>query len=308
MHRHQALKVEVGQAGGLRWAASLRFAFLVLLTSAVTPAQDFSGASALEFTKKIVSFGARTPGSPAMVKQQDWILLNLRRHRIDAQVDRFTASTPKGPMAMANLIARLPGTSGRLIVISGHYDTKILPNFVGANDGGASAGFLLEMARALAARSRRDEIRLVWFDGEEAVVQWTETDSLYGSRRLAAKWTSDGTASRIRALINVDMIGDRDLGILQESNSSQALRQIIWSSAQSLGFGRHFLGLQAPIEDDHMPFLRAGVPAVDLIDFDYGPNHSWWHTPQDTIDKLSASSLEAVGRTLLEAIRRLENQ
>jgi Zn-dependent M28 family amino/carboxypeptidase len=279
-----------------------------LLLGTAAASQDFSGATALEFTKKIVSFGPRTPGSPGMEKQRDWILLTLRRLRIDAQVDRFTASTPKGPMPMANLIARLPGTSGRLIVISGHYDTKFLPGFVGANDGGSSAGFLLEMARTLAARDRRDEIWLVWFDGEEAVEQWSATDSLYGSRRLAAKWAGDGTASRIQALINVDMIGDRNLGILQETNSWAALRQIIWSSAQSLGYGRHFLQRQAPIEDDHVPFLRAGVPAVDLIDFDYGPNHSWWHTPEDTVDKLSASSFEAVGRTLVEALRRLQTR
>jgi Zn-dependent M28 family amino/carboxypeptidase len=245
-----------------------------------------------------------------MDKQRGWIFATLRRLGVTVQEDRFMAATPDGPMTMVNMIAKFPGVSGRVVVISGHYDTKIMPgiNFVGANDGGSSSGLLLEMARTLSAMQRRDEVWLVWFDGEEAVREWTGSDSLYGSRRLAAKWLADGTAQRIRALINVDMIGDRDLGILQESNSTPWLRQLVWQSAQSLGYGRHFLNVQVPIEDDHAPFLRAGIPALDLIDFDYGPNNSWWHTAQDTMDKLSPRSFEAVGRTLVEAIRRLESR
>jgi Zn-dependent M28 family amino/carboxypeptidase len=270
---------------------------------------EFSGNNAFEFTRKMVSFGPRTPGSPGMDKQRGWILATLRRLGVTVQEDRFMAATPDGPMTMVNMIAKFPGTSGRIVVISGHYDTKIIPGirFVGANDGGSSTGLLLELARTLSTQQRRDEVWLVWFDGEEAVREWTSVDSLYGSRRLAAKWAADGTAARIRALINVDMIGDRNLGILQESNSTPWLRQLVWQAAQSLGYGRHFLPMQAPIEDDHVPFLRVGIPALDLIDFDYGPNNSWWHTAQDTMDKLSPQSFEAVGRTLVEAIRRLES-
>src|SRR5207248_2120571 len=122
-----------------------------------------------------------------------------------------------------------------------HYDTKSMPgiSFLGANDGGASAGFLLEMAKALAPDERKDDIYLVWFDGEEAIAQWSDYDSLYGSRHLAGKWAADGTLSRIRALINVDMIGDRDLGILQDMNSSAPLRELVWRTADRLGYGKH---------------------------------------------------------------------
>ena len=177
---------------------------------------------------------------------------------------------------------------------------------MGANDGGASAGLLLEMSRALKDRSLRNDVYLVFFDGEEAVKDWTATDSLYGSRRVAERWQKDGTNARLTALINVDMIGDRDLHIVQELYSSESLRRLVWQTAAHLGHARQFDGAQLAIEDDHVPFLRYGVRALNLIDFEYGPNHAWWHTPEDTMDKLSAASLQAVGKVLVETIRRLE--
>jgi Zn-dependent M28 family amino/carboxypeptidase len=191
-----------------------------------------------------------------------------------------------------------------VVVLTGHYDTKRMPEirFIGANDGGASTGFLLEMARALAGRAWRDEVWLVWFDGEEAFGEWSATDGIYGSRHLAARWARDGTLKRVKALINVDMIGDRDLGILQELNSSAPLRQLVWQAAADLGFGRHFLTSAAAIEDDHLPFLRRGVQALDLIDFDYPA----WHTADDTMDKLSLNSFNVLGQVVLETLRRLE--
>ena len=283
-----------------------RQAFLTAALAVTLGAADFSGASALEYTRKAVAFGPRPSNSAAIVKLRAWMIEALKPTGARVEQDAFTASTPSGPMPMTNLIARFPGTSGRLIVISGHYDTKIMPNFVGANDGGSSTGFLLEMARALAGGKRRDEVCLVFFDGEEAVANWTETDSLYGSRHLAEKWSRDGTLKKIRALINVDMIGDRDLGILREVSSSPELKTLIWQTARDLGKNRHFLDSDNYIEDDHMPFVRRGVNAVDLIDFDYGPGHSWWHTPQDTLDKLSAGSFDALGKVLVEVVRRLE--
>jgi Zn-dependent M28 family amino/carboxypeptidase len=210
---------------------------------------------------------------------------------------------------MKNIIARFPGKSGRAIVITGHYDTKVMPGtyFVGANDGGSSAGFLLELARALAKKPRADDVCLVWFDGEEAIVQWTQYDSLYGSRHLAGRWASDGTLARVKALINVDMIGDKDLGILSETLSTAWLRQMIWQTAADLGYRRHFLGSDSAVEDDHLPFLQRGAPAADLIDFDYGSGFTnYWHTDKDTMDKLGASSFKVVGDVLMEAIARLE--
>lgn len=282
---------------------------LLIFCATMALASDFSGTSALEYTRKAVAFGSRPPASDANRKLQQLILAELKQRGCEVQEDSFTASTPVGPKNMRNIIARFPGKSGHKIVISGHYDTKAIPgtNFVGANDGGSSTGFLLEMARALARKPRVDDVYLVWLDGEEAYAQWTDRDSLYGSRHLAAKWQADGTLSRVKALINVDMIGDKDLGILKEVQSTQWLRQLIWQSARDLGYGKHFLSSESATEDDHIPFLQKNVAAVDLIDFDYGGTFtSYWHTDQDTMDKLGASSFQVVGDVLLDVIRRLE--
>lgn len=281
---------------------------LILLWAALASAAGFSGASALQYTARAVAFGPRPPGSEAHRKLQAYILSELRRFRCEVTEDAFTARTPVGPVPMKNIIAKFSGTSGKAVAITGHYDTKSMPGrvFVGANDGGSSTGFLLELARTLSARPRRHDVYLVWFDGEEAIVQWSEGDSLYGSRHLARRWSEDGTLRRLLALINVDMIGDRDLGLVGEAHSTLWLRERIWRIAAELGYQRHFLNEVIEIEDDHVPFLRAGVPAVNLIDFEYGPGHSWWHTEHDTPDKLSARSFQVVGDVVLELLRRLE--
>jgi Zn-dependent M28 family amino/carboxypeptidase len=279
----------------------------ILLVPTLTAA-DFSGKSAFDYTGKAVAFGARPPNSAAIRKLEAYIRAEAARLGWQLIPDPFTATTPLGPMKMSNIIARRRGTSGRIIVISGHYDTKIMPGilFVGANDGGSSTGLLLELARSLAGAPRKDDVYLVWFDGEEAIGQWSATDGLHGSRHLAQRWSKDGTAARIRALINVDMIGDRDLQIVRESGSAASLQRQVWMTASALGFGKHFLDIPSWIEDDHAPFVRLGVNAIDLIDFDYGPNHSWWHTEQDTMDKLNPRSFEIVGRVVSETIRQLE--
>jgi Zn-dependent M28 family amino/carboxypeptidase len=276
----------------------------------VAVAAAFSGASALNYTARVVAFGPRPPGSEAHRKLQNYILTELRRFRCEVVEDAFTAQTALGPIPMKNIVARFAGISGKAVAITGHYDTKSLPGlrFVGANDGGSSAGFLLEMARTLSARPRRHDIYLIWFDGEEAIVQWSETDSLYGSRHLVRRWRQDGTLERLTALINVDMIGDKELAIVREAHSTLWLRERIWQIAAELGYQRHFRNEVVEIEDDHVPFLRAGVPAVNLIDFDYGPGHSWWHTEQDTLDKLSPRSFQVVGDVVLEFIRRWETE
>lgn len=298
MHRKEALLILAACAfcvaeGAQRPAAS---------------AVSFSGASALAFAAKAASFGPRPPGSPAIRKLQEYIVAQLKLDRCEITVDPFTAQTPLGPVPMRNIIAHFRGTSGRAVAITGHYDTKSMPgiSFVGANDGGSSAGFLLELARVLAARRHKNDIYVVWFDGEEAFAQWSDTDGVYGSRHLAARWSADGTLSRMKALINVDMIGDRDLGILQDMGSSEPLRRLVWSTAAELGLSRYFQNQPNSIEDDHTPFLLKGVNALDLIDFDYGPGNSYWHTERDTMDKLSAGSFQVVGTVVLEVMKKLE--
>ncbi len=282
---------------------------LVTTTCSFATSIDFSGTSALEFTRKAVAFGPRPPASQANKAEQAWIKAELHKFaKCKVIEDAFTAQTPLGPMEMKNIIALFPGTSGRSVAITGHYDTKMFPgrHFAGANDGGASAGLLLELARVINTRSFKDDIYLVWFDGEEAIGEWSPTDGLHGSRHLAAKWTADGSLARIKALVNVDMIGDKELGIMRVSNSSPKLLQMVWKIAADLGYEQNFIDYSASIEDDHLPFLQQGVDALDLIDFSYGPNNRYWHTDEDTIDKLSPRSLEVVGKVLLELLRRLD--
>jgi Zn-dependent M28 family amino/carboxypeptidase len=279
---------------------------LALILAAAAQAGQVSGASALEFTRQVVEFGPRPPGSAASRKLQSFIIQKLKESGWQAIEDPFTAQTPAGRVAMKNIIGFKKGTGPGALAVSGHYDTKRFPfRFVGANDAGSSTGLLLELARAMKDESFKDDIYLVFFDGEEAFGEWTDQDSLYGSRHLAAKWRADGTLARLKALINVDMIGDRDLKIVHEAYSSEPLRRLVWQIAAELGYGAHFLSQPYAIEDDHVPFLRNGVRALNLIDFEYGPDHSWWHTKEDTMDKLSPKSLEIVGRVVHEALRRL---
>lgn len=270
-------------------------------------ASDFSGQRAYDHTKALVGFGPRPSGTPAIRKAQGYIETQLKAAGWEVVEDNFTAKTPAGAVPMKNIVARRTGMSGKAVVVTGHYDTKRFPfSFVGANDAGSSAGLLLEMATALKNVRLKNDVYLVFFDGEEAVKEWTETDSLYGSRHLADKWHADGTLGRIKGLINVDMIGDRDLHVVKEQYSSDVLRSIVWQVASQTGQAKSFDGPDMAIEDDHIPFLKRGVRALDLIDFDYGPDHAWWHTKLDTMDKLSAASLQSVGTVVLETLKRLE--
>jgi len=277
---------------------------LACLSAVPAAAREFSGARALEFTRQAVSFGPRPPGSPAIHKLQAWLVGQLKPLKCEVIQDDFKAQTPHGPIAMKNIIAKFRGSSGRAVVFTGHYDTKYFANdqFVGADDGGSSTGFLLEMAQVLSGEQRKDDVYLVWFDGEEAFGAWSDTDSLYGSRHLAQRWAQEGFIGRIRGLINVDMIGDRNLDIMQEGNSSASLRTLVWASADKLGYGKYFLPGGGATEDDHIPFVKMGVNALDLIDF----NKDYWHTPRDTMDKLSAHSFEVVGVVLLDVLKQLE--
>jgi glutaminyl-peptide cyclotransferase len=280
---------------------------LLTLSTASAIAADFSGAAALEFTRKAVAFGPRPPGSAANQKLQAYIESQLKPLHCQISFDAFTAQTPSGPVPMRNIIAKFPGSSGRAIVITGHFDTKPMPGrvFVGANDGGSSTGLLLELAPVVDSMIHSDDIYLVFFDGEEAFGEWSATNGTYGSRHLADRWAAEGVLPRLKALINVDMTGDKDLGILQETMSSPQLLRLVWQTAHDLGYGKYFLNSAEATEDDHLPFLKKGVNALDLIDFDYGPNNAYWHNEQDTMDKLSAHSFDVVGYVLIAVIRKL---
>lgn len=286
--------------------AVLAAALIVLATASVVASADgrFDGAAAFRHLERLVAIGPRPAGSPAGARARDYITGELRRAGVQARVEAFEAETPDGRVKMANVVAMLPGRRSDVILIGGHYDTKVFRElrFVGANDGGSSTALLLELARALAARPREYTYWVVFFDGEEARGAWTSTDSLYGSRRMASDLARRNQLPR--AVIVADMIGDRDLNILRETSSTPWLTDLVWASARRLGHGMHFSPDGRAVEDDHAPFLRAGVPSALLIDFDF----PWWHTADDTLDKVSARSLQVVGDVLLDALPGVESR
>ena len=253
------------------------------------------GESALEWTRLFVELGPRPAGSTTSAMQADLIEKKLSELSCEVESDRFVSPTPFGALRMRNIIARFgrPSSTERATVISGHYDTLRQPGFVGANDGGSSAGLLMALAERIDRTGSRP-VWLVFFDGEEAVREWRDGDHTYGSRRLAARWAADGTTERVRYLINVDMIGDANLDLVYEGNSDAELRETVWAIATGLGYSAEFTRRLGYIEDDHIPFMKAGVRSLNLIDFNYGPGNGYWHTSADTIDKLDARSFAVV--------------
>jgi Zn-dependent M28 family amino/carboxypeptidase len=276
--------------------------------SSAAPVPAVSGTRAMQYVREIVAYGPRPIGSAKHKKVEAYILSHLKGDSVEA--DTFIADTPEGKLPVRNIIAKFPGKRDGIIVIAGHYDTNYPlkdTGYVGANDGGSSAGLLLELANQLRGKKLDGySVWLLWTDGEEAVRQWTATDSLYGTRHLAEKWQNDGTLKRIKAFLLTDMIGDADLNIDRDINSTPWLEDLVLQAATRLGYQSHFFARTNGYEDDHLPFKRLGVPCADLIDFEYGYDNVFWHTPQDTVDKLSPKSLEIVGSVLLETVRLLD--
>jgi hypothetical protein len=277
-----------------------------------TPLPQFDGAAAMQYVKQVVAFGPRWVDSPGHARTERFLREQLKSDRLVE--DAFAATTPAGPKSMCNFIAEFPGTREGVIVVAGHYDTLYnRPDFVGANDGGSSTGLLLELAKELRGQMKNGKregytIRLAWLDGEEAIRQWSDDDSVYGARHLAGKWQNEGTLKRVQAFLLVDMIGDADLNVDRDDTSTPALEDLTLQAATRYGYQSHFFARRLPVGDDHAPFLKAGVPAVDLIDFDYGYGNAYWHTKDDTLDKLSPKSLEIVGSVVEEMIRMLDRK
>jgi glutaminyl-peptide cyclotransferase len=296
-----------------------RIAVAILVTSVTLlvaqSAGHFDGARALEYAREIVAFGPRYNGSEALTKVQAYLRKQFAKD--DLTEDTFVADTPGGPQALHNFIVKFPGKKDGIIVLASHYETNYWlkdTSFVGANDGAATTGLLIEIANYLRSKPRDGySVWLVFFDGEEAVKSWSHTDSLYGSRHLAAKWQNDGTLKKIKALLLADMIGDKDLDILRETSAPSWLADLVKQAATHEGYQRYFFKTEGGMEDDHLPFIERGVPAIDLIDDDYGPHDSahpdgYHHTPEDTLDKISAKSLTIDGDVFLETIRLLDQR
>jgi Zn-dependent M28 family amino/carboxypeptidase len=281
----------------------LQFILIAALLLQAPTAPTFDSNKAWEHLRQLVGFGPRPAGSAAIEQSRTYIKNQLSAIGVPVTEQAWDDQTPTGRVHMVNLIATIPGASKNRLVIGGHYDTKKFPfRFVGANDGGSSAAFLIELARVLKARRNPLTIEILFLDGEEAVIDWTGTDHTYGSRHYVVDAKRSGSLASLRAFVLVDMIGDRDLQIKRDLNSTTWLTDIIWAAAQKQQLGAYFRPERVQIEDDHMPFMEAGVPSVDIIDLEYPA----WHTAGDTLDAVSARSLQVVGDTLVAALPQIE--
>ncbi len=284
------------------------------------PAQKISGEAVYTVARQYLAVAPkRFLGSPGHAQAEDFIKAHFAPEaaRGNLEVDSFSASTPAGLLPMRNLIVKFPGKRDGIIVLATHYETNYPLrdiNFVGANDGAATTALLIEIGAYLRAHPPVGySVWLVFFDGEEAIQSWSDSDSLYGSRHLAAKWSQNGTLSRIKAFLLADMIGDRDLNIDRDENSTPALRDLLVTAAKDTGHSAYVFKNQTAVLDDHLPFVKRGVPSLDIIDLDYGPHTAatpdgWHHTDQDTLDKVSAHSLGISADLFLEMIKLLNQQ
>ena len=275
------------------------------------PPPAFDSARAMQYVKEIVAFGPRPPGGANHKKVEDYIRAQLKGEEVEDDV--FTAESSEGKIPVHNIIAKFPGKREGIIVIASHYDTNWpLRNtpYVGANDGASSSAVLLEIANQLRGKTRDGySIWLLWDDAEESMrLPWYDPEALYGVRHLAQKWQQDGTLHKLKAFLLLDMIGDADLNVDRDTNSTGWLEDLVYRAATIRGYQSHFFGRSIPVNDDHDPFVQRGVPSADLIDFDYGYDNVFWHTPQDTVDKLSPKSLQIVGEVTLEVVRLLDQK
>jgi glutaminyl-peptide cyclotransferase len=257
--------------------------------------EEFSGEKALAHVRQLVDFGPRPPGSEAIEKSRDYIENQLRLSGWQVSRQAFTDDTPRGKVRFVNLIARFSkqGSSAPSFLLCSHYDTKIFDSFrfVGANDGGSNTGLLLELSRVLGQHPNfAAKIELAFFDGEEAYEHFSEKDGLYGSRYFARQLGNSG-AKQFRGGVLFDMVGDRSLTITLPPDSPAEMARDIFASAEALKFRSYFTYLGRELIDDHTPLNAIGIPTIDVIDYDF----AWWHTADDTMDKISAESLQIVG-------------
>jgi Iap family predicted aminopeptidase len=292
-------------------AGSSRAAVLagLLLGQAAATPPKFDSGRAWEHLRQLVAIGPRPSGSAAIEETRKYIRNQLSALALTATDQTWEEQTPIDRVPMVNLIATIPGARKERIVIAGHYDTKLFREFrfVGASDGGSSAAFLIELARVLKARKNLLTIEVVFLDGEEArMPEWRGTDNTYGSRHYVDLARKTGSIGTLKAMILVDMIGDRDLDIRRDANSTPWLTDVVWNAARRQGLDGYFSTEATRVDDDHMPFLAAGVPSLDIIDLENYQAHGKWHTAQDTLDACSARSLQVVGDALLTALPAIE--
>jgi len=280
-------------------------------------ATSFNGERAMTHVRKQIEFGPRPPDTPQLAKTRSYIMNELKSYALNVTTDEFTAATPQGQKKMANIIAEIPGETKNVILITSHYDTKYFKDieFLGANDPAASVGTLLEIARVAASSHEKPKstYRFVFFDGEEAFCEgWDDCgspenpDHTYGSRHYANRLVEKNEVDTTQAMILLDMMGYSKLELGRDTMSTRWLQDIIWQTGRELGHTKVFVDREEGVGgDDHEPFLRAGVDSVDLIQLN---SYQYWHTPQDSIDKISADSMKIVGDTILASLPRIASR
>jgi hypothetical protein len=278
-------------------------------SQAPPPAQldGFDAAYAYDQVAKLVAFGPRPAGSDANRRQQQYIIAQLKSYGCPVEEDDFHSQTPIGDVGMKDIVVKIPGARPDIVMFGTHYDTKTLANFVGADDGASSTAVMLELARLLCARKNQVTLWIAFFDGEEAFNwDWVDPDNTYGSRELAAEMALSGDLPRLKAMVLADMIGISNLQIKRESDSTPWLTDLVWSTAARLGYGNVFVNQELEITDDHDAFLKRGVAACDVIDFEGAS--PIWHTVNDTLDKIDPRSLGITGHVFLESFFALEQK
>jgi hypothetical protein len=278
---------------------------------------DFDGKRAYEHVRRLVEIGPRAPDAEGIRRAQTYIIAQLKSYGCPVEEHDFHASTVLGDLAMKNIIVKLPGTSSGIILYTTHYDTVRIPNFVGADDGGSGTGTTLELARLFCARKNSLNVWIVFFDGEEAQGNWTDgagiqwkndnSNNTFGSRAMAAQMALSGELKRLKAMILADMIGLANVRITRDTGSTRWLTNFIWETAAQLGYKNNFVNEDYAVGgDDHFSFIRRGVAGCDLIDFSV--RDTYWHTPQDTLDKVDPRSLAIVGQVLAATLPRFEKK
>ncbi len=272
----------------------------------------FDGQRAYQQVAKQLSFGPRPTGSPAIAKLQEYLESELKSYGCSVETDSFSADTPIGRLPMKNFLVKIPGQKPGIILLGTHYDTKRIPNFVGADDAGSSTGVMLEIARLLCAQKEvgKYAVWIAFFDAEEAVnLEWQDPDNCYGSRQMAAQLAASGDLPKVKAFILADIVGGRKPHFRKDPGSTKWLVALVWGVSTKLGYADVFVGEPGgPGGDDHYSFTRRNVPAVDIIDLDTANDVPYWHTPEDTLDKISARTLGIVGHTILASVTELQHK
>jgi glutaminyl-peptide cyclotransferase len=271
----------------------------------------FDGHRAYEQVAKQVSFGPRPPGSPAIGKLQEYLETELKSYGCTVETDSFSADTPAGRVPMKNILVKIPGEKPGIILLGTHYDTKKMDNFVGADDAGSSTAVMLELARLLCGQKQPGKyaVWIAFFDAEEAFnLEWKDPDHTYGSRQMAARFAASGDLPKIKAFILADLVGGRTPHFRKDPESTKWVVDFVWGVAAKLGYSSVFVNeVSGPGGDDHFSFTSRNVPSVDIIDLN-STEVPYWHTTQDTLDKISPKTLAIVGHTILESVHELQKK